>query len=521
LAIVDIYCRVSTDGQEENSSFDEQERAGREFCQENGLTIGLVHREVFSGYQYRERAKLDLMRQRYREGKIQGVVIRNLDRLSRNQVHNAILMEEMEHHEVVLYCVKENIDDTPMGKFIRMVLAFVGEMEREKFMDRGITGRINKAKEGKIVGGKNPRYGWCWHNPVAKDYLILDEDQAEILKWAAEEYARGIPCLTLVKQLVDQCVPSPSGEHEWTPRTLRRLLEDRRNTGTGAQMFVNPKKGAKQNLAPVALPDGTYPMIFSMELYDKVLARAATNQEDAARNGHHPEYYLLRAGFIKCAECGHAMIGIVKRDSRWNSETLLYACQRNKGCQGQFVPSPQLDKEIWAEMVKLADHVSLIEQAIQLATRTDTIQANLRAVDATVTEWQQAADNYTEDLQDRTLRGNTRAGIRKMLDDANAVIERLEGERQQILAGAYDKERERQAYGDILVWCKKVKEVREELSYQQKRDFLRMLGVVVLVKKVNRNEQEMSYDIRVQLPSIQELLYQKGVFVGQSRTRRR
>lgn len=80
-------------------------------------------------------SKLDLMRQRYREGKIQGVVIRTLDRLSRSQVHNAILMEEMEHHKVALFCIKENIDDTPMGKFIRMVLAFVAEMEREKIMD--------------------------------------------------------------------------------------------------------------------------------------------------------------------------------------------------------------------------------------------------------------------------------------------------------------------------------------------------------------------------------------------------
>src|SRR5262245_45661104 len=86
--IVDLYCRVSTDPQEDNTSIDEQEEAGKQFCRENGLTIGIVHREVFSGYQYREREKLDLVRQRYREGKIQGVVIRTLDRLSRSQVHN-------------------------------------------------------------------------------------------------------------------------------------------------------------------------------------------------------------------------------------------------------------------------------------------------------------------------------------------------------------------------------------------------------------------------------------------------
>src|SRR5712692_5677917 len=108
--VVDIYCRVSTDPQEDNTSLDEQEAAGREYCRENGLIVGMVHREVFSGYQYREREKLELMRNRYRSGLIQGVVIRTLDRLSRSQVHNAILMEEMEHHEIALHCVKEVIE---------------------------------------------------------------------------------------------------------------------------------------------------------------------------------------------------------------------------------------------------------------------------------------------------------------------------------------------------------------------------------------------------------------------------
>src|SRR6266702_6888341 len=191
--VVDIYCRVSTDPQEDNSSLDEQEAAGRAYCAEHGYVVGMVHRETFSGYQYRERRKLSLMRERYREGKIQGVVIRTLDRLSRSQTHVAILMEEMEHSNVVLYSVKEVIDDTPMGKFARMVLAFVAEMEREKILDRTLTGRLNKAKDGKIVSGAKPLYGWKWvlNGKGEKDHLVLDEEQVTVLHKAAQEYADG------------------------------------------------------------------------------------------------------------------------------------------------------------------------------------------------------------------------------------------------------------------------------------------------------------------------------------------
>ena len=110
--VVDIYCRVSTDDQKDNTSLGGQEAEARRYCKEQDFIVGEVHKEVYSGYKYRERKKLELMRQRYREGKIQGVVVRTLDRLSRSQSHVAILMEEMEHHGVTLHSVKEVIDET-------------------------------------------------------------------------------------------------------------------------------------------------------------------------------------------------------------------------------------------------------------------------------------------------------------------------------------------------------------------------------------------------------------------------
>ena len=116
--VVDLYCRVSRDEQENNTSLDEQEACGREYCTEQGLIVGEVHREVYTGYKYRERKKLGRMRSRYRDGKIQGVVIRTLDRLSRHQTHIAVLLEEMEHHGITVHCVKEKIDTSPMGKFV-------------------------------------------------------------------------------------------------------------------------------------------------------------------------------------------------------------------------------------------------------------------------------------------------------------------------------------------------------------------------------------------------------------------
>jgi len=505
--IVDLYCRVSGDPQEDNSSLDEQERAGREYCREHGLIIGIVYREVYSGYYYRERRKLEAMRQRYRDGKIQGVVIRTLDRISRSQTHVAILMEEMEHYGVTLHSVKEVIDDTPMGKFARMVLAFVAEMEREKILDRTITGRINKAKEGKIVSGVKPLYGWKWNDTETKDYLVLDDEQAAVLQRAGVEYADGESLYQIVYRFADEGIAPPKGE-TWHTRTLRRILTDPRMTGHNVQIFTVKNKRAKQHLDAVDLPDGTYPRILSDEIYAKVLERAQTNSAASTRNSRNPERFLLRAGFVKCVYCEYVMTTQTVTN-RKGTEYPMYMCPNLKtDCNHFRVPAPRLDAEVWAIVAQLADHIPLLEESIELAMDNRSAIEDLKAIDAALDEWKSQVANYESDLGNSTLRGDTRTGILNLLDKAHAMVERLEKDRADVVIFTIDRDKERAEYEKVLAWCKKVKSEREEITYTTKRDFLRLLGAVVFVERLEQRGAPVLWDIKVRLPKIEEIIYQ-------------
>jgi site-specific DNA recombinase len=498
--IVDIYCRVSTDPQEDNTSLDEQEAAGRAFCRDNGFIPGMVHREVFSGYQYREREKLELMRRRYREGKIQGVVVRTLDRLSRSQVHNAILMEEMEHHGVTLHSVKEVIDDTPMGKFVRMILAFVAEMEREKIMDRTMTGRTNAVKNGNLraVSNHKVRYGFQWEDPATKDKIILNEEEAAVIRWIVEQYASGVGTVRIRGMLQERGIPSPMGA-EWSDYTIMSILSDRRITGTGVQAFRYKEKRYKSHHDTVSIPDGTYPAIISTEMFERIQKRMETNKAQATRSSKRPEEFLLRAGYIRCAVCGRGMRGCC--DLRRGAFT--YRCNNNG--HGS-IPSKPLDAAIWERIEHMADHVVLIEQAIALATNDNRLERNVHAIEGSIAKWQARAANYLDDLEDDTLTGDSRAAIRKLLNDANKMVMELEAEKAQIAGGLLDKERERAAYREILAWCAQVKEARGELTYQQKRDFMTMLGIQVVVRCQKPYHENSVYDMHVALSALQEII---------------
>src|SRR4051812_23185049 len=80
-----VYCRVSSAGQEENSSLSTQEQKCREYALKNGWDVVDVYRDVHTGAELFERPKLGRLREMVRAKGANIVLIYALDRLSRNQ----------------------------------------------------------------------------------------------------------------------------------------------------------------------------------------------------------------------------------------------------------------------------------------------------------------------------------------------------------------------------------------------------------------------------------------------------
>ena len=130
--VVDIYCRLQSSAEED---FSEQETACRQVAEAHGFTIGMVHRDRGSGMDS-ERPGLALLRTRYTSGAIRGVIVKNLERLSRSMPQLIVLMQEMDAHGVSLYCADEGLTETTNGKIIREIVSLATEVEAEKRKSR-------------------------------------------------------------------------------------------------------------------------------------------------------------------------------------------------------------------------------------------------------------------------------------------------------------------------------------------------------------------------------------------------
>ena len=143
----------------------------------------------------------------------------------------------------------------------------------------------------------------------------------------------------------------------------------------------------------------------------------------------------------------------------------MYECPNRFGkCTRFAVPAAKLDAAVWVVLERLADHINLLEKSIRLAMENRSLDEDLRATESTLADWIAKVANYEDDLQDSSLRGSTRAGIRNLLNTANAMVEDLETQRADLLMHSVDRDKLRAEYEKILTWCKKIKSEREELT---------------------------------------------------------
>ncbi len=96
------------------------------------------------------------------------------------------------------------------------------EYERAKITERTRRGKERKAREGKILRGAKPPYGFRYN--AAGDGLIVHEPEMVVTGRIFRMAAEGLGPQAIQTQLHAEAVPSPTGDPWWPRRTLEQIL---------------------------------------------------------------------------------------------------------------------------------------------------------------------------------------------------------------------------------------------------------------------------------------------------------
>lgn len=377
-----IYCRVSTDKQEEGTSLDGQEAECRKYCTEHGYEVVVVEREVHSGADLHGRPGFSALREMAKAGQIEVIVTWAVDRLTRSQVHMGVVFDEADRCGVRLETVREPIENNPIGMFIMNARAFAAEIEREKTRERTMAGKLRSIKNGRLPGGSTPLFGYR-NTPEKKPTArLINVEEAAIVRSIFERVLTGEGLVGIVRWLNESGIDSPAKRKGtvykdgripvWSAKSVNCIIRNPAYKGwtVAYREYRKKKPGKSPKGSGYIKPEDewmvldetgtTTPAIIDPIRWQQANDRLASNTGAYGRNQRGQQAFLMR-GRVYCGVCGEPMYAQASVTETPKSLRFpRYRCRRAYRCQRayrlDFVPCPgkpsirieDLDNRVWS-----------------------------------------------------------------------------------------------------------------------------------------------------------------------------
>ena len=328
------YARVSTDSEEQKTSYESQKQHYEELIKgnPNWEFVGIYADEGISGTQMKKRDDFNRMLQDALNGKIDMIIAKSISRFARNTVDTLNVVRLLRSHNVDVYFEKENIHTMSMTNelFLTFYSAFA-QGESESISENLKRGLSYKMERGEMVGQPAP-FGYDYNKE--KKTITINKKQAIIVKRIFEEYASGKGIVSIARDLNDEGILSATNR-KWIPESIRKILNNEKYIGdlcTGKTFVVNViehKKKRNDGEQKKYYTENHHEAIISKELWDKA-HEIYKKRSDIPQK--HRDKYSRRYAFsskIYCGFCGERYVrkSYLKDKNDPNSRIAIWGCR--------------------------------------------------------------------------------------------------------------------------------------------------------------------------------------------------
>jgi site-specific DNA recombinase len=164
------------------------------------------------------------VRELVRSGAVDVVAVLFRDRIARG-VYAQLLAEEFRRHGARLVALNSRGDDSPDGELGDNILDVIAGWERKKIAERMNRGKRRKAREGKVIAGPSPDYGFRYNED--RDGYVVDEEKMPLVRRIFRMVgAEGATLNSVRRTLEKEGILAPSGRRGWSRQFLRTRIED-------------------------------------------------------------------------------------------------------------------------------------------------------------------------------------------------------------------------------------------------------------------------------------------------------
>ena len=303
-------------------------------------------------------------------GKINGIIIKDLSRLGRNYKETGKYLEEIfPIYNIRIIAINDKIDSFLDPESISNLMVPFKNLSNEHY-SRDLSKKVSSAyktmaKTGQFVAGTTP-YGYKL-DPEDKHHLVIDEEEKDIVlkifNMALEGNGRikickylndnGILCRKEIQRRKKRKLSLDAFEEEpryyWSTSTIGRMLTNVTYIGNLAQLKTKRVRFGKNQIKNIDKDDwitfeNTHEPIISKDDFNKVQLIIRKNE----KKKKPPTKQSIFRGILKCADCGRAMTK--QEDNRGNRQISNYFCMSylhiSKSCKPHKIKTTVLENVV-------------------------------------------------------------------------------------------------------------------------------------------------------------------------------
>ena len=462
---VAAYCRVSTDSEEQETSYEAQVSHYTEYIQRKPewQMVEVYADDGISGTNTAKREEFNRMIADCEAGKIDLILTKSISRFSRNTLDCLKYTRKLKALNIAVFFEKENINTLDSkGEVLLTIMASLAQQESESLSANVRMGIQYRNQQGKVQINHN------WFLGYTKDAdgnLVIDPEQAEIVRRIYREYLEGASFLQIKRSLEADGIPNGAGHLKWHESNILQILTNEKYIGdallqkTYTVSILDKKRATNIREMPKYYVEGSHEAIIDRDVFMKVkaeIARRANLNPDGKRRVYSSKYAL--SGMVFCGHCGD-----IYRRVKWNNrgcKSTVWRCvsrvlkkDLDFDCPARTVKEEGLQGAVLTAVndayARRNAVISLLKTNIQ-ETGFDDLEAKIAAIDGQLAELQrQLVDN---------------SGNHELVEELADQIDALRGERQDILAEAAERTDLQSRMNDMIAFLEEMPAAVTEYS---------------------------------------------------------
>lgn len=314
---VAAYCRVSTDREEQEHSFETQKAMYTEMImmKPTWQMAGIYADEGITGTVAKKRPGFMKMIEDCRKGKIDMIVTKSVSRFSRNNLDCLMYVRELKQLGIPIIFEKEGINTIQVSSELLLTLfGALSQAENESISMNVKLGIRQSLKNGNVRFSYKTFLGY---RKGADGQPEIVPEQADIVRRIYNDFLAGATYLEIAKRLTEEHVPTMGGGNRWFSERIKSILKNEKYKGDALLQktyITDPiSKRVKKNNGelPMYYVENSHPAIIERRIFDRVqeeIARRAGKKKvkqtgTKTELGRYSGKYALTE-LLYCGECG-------------------------------------------------------------------------------------------------------------------------------------------------------------------------------------------------------------------------